>query len=127
MLGYIQPAGSRSTLVLLANSLEESEGADYRLLGQPILPSLRLIGGGREFAGSINIEGRPAWMTRQPVPGCGLRLGSELLDTRPATRRGASEPPQLSTKFILVATAPGRFTPSVVNPRALQLPATSQL
>ncbi len=69
----------------------------------------------------------PAWMTRQPVPGCGLRLASEFLDNRPAILRSASDLPQLSGQFNLVATAPGRLTTSVINPLDLQLPATSLL
>jgi hypothetical protein len=44
------------TLILLANSLGRSEGADSRLPAEPFFPSLLLVGGGREFASSVTFD-----------------------------------------------------------------------
>src|SRR5579872_10712 len=52
---HVYPALS----ILPANSLEESESAGYRPPDEPILPGLRLISGGQEFASSITFAGEP--------------------------------------------------------------------
>ena len=68
-LGHARPivehgvpiVGPNPTLILLANSLGRSERADSRLPAEPILPSLRLVGGRREFASSIIVGSGPRW------------------------------------------------------------------
>ena len=58
--------GVDPTVILLANSLGASEAADYRSPGEPILPSLPLIGGGRQFASSIHCYSGASLMGLSP-------------------------------------------------------------
>ena len=46
--------GSPALLILFANLLGSSEATHHHSPGEPILLSLRLIGGWQEFAGRIN-------------------------------------------------------------------------